>query len=137
MAQGLLFLLVQLQQLQGLFFHQRFLAFQQGLLLQGMLQFLAGAAVDVGEPRLDHLQVGEEQLGVDDGDVPHWVDAVFSVQYVGVFEGPHDMAQQVCFPYGGEELVAAALALGGAPHQAGDVDHLYLGVGGLLGLEQT
>ena len=41
---------------------------------------------------------------------------------VAVLEAAHDMRDRVAFVDVGEKLVAEPLALGGAAHQAGDVD---------------
>src|SRR5690606_41176919 len=62
--------------------------------------------------------------GVDDLDVGHGIDAAGHVDDVLVFETAHDVDDGVGLADVGEELVAQALALGRARHQAGDVDEL-------------
>ncbi|GAA3220338.1 hypothetical protein GCM10020256_26270 [Streptomyces thermocoprophilus] len=79
------------------------------------------------EPRqdlLDGLQVGEDQLGVDRLDVVLRRDLAVDVDDVLVLEGADDLADRVGLTDVREELVAQALTLGGAAHDARDVDEV-------------
>ena len=69
-------------------------------------------------------QVGERQLGVDDLDVGQRIDAAGDVHDVVVLEAAHHVRDRIGLADVREELVAEALALRGAGHQAGDVDEL-------------
>ena len=73
---------------------------------------------------LDGLEVGERELGIDDGDVGRGIHAAGDVHDVGVLEAAHDVRDRVHFADVREELVAEALALRGAGDEAGDVDEL-------------
>ena len=44
------------------------------------------------------------------------------MHHVGIFEAAQHVRDGVDFADVGEELIAETLTLGGAPHQAGDVD---------------
>ena len=73
---------------------------------------------------LHALEVGEDELGVDDLDVAHRVDRVRDVVHVRIVEAAHDLHDGVDLAHVREELVAEAFALAGALHQPGDVDEL-------------
>ena len=73
---------------------------------------------------LDGLEVGEDQLGRDRGDVGGGVDLAVDVGDVLVAEDAGHLADRGGLADVGEELVAQALALRGAAHDAGDVDEL-------------
>ena len=73
---------------------------------------------------LDGLQVGQDQLGLDRRDVVAGVDLAVDVGDVLVAEDPGHLADRRRLADVREELVAQALALGGAAHDAGDVDEL-------------
>ncbi len=74
---------------------------------------------------LDRREIGERELGVDRLDVRHRIDLAGDVHDVVVAEAPHDMRDRVGLTDVGEELVAEALALGRARHEAGDVDEFH------------
>ena len=84
---------------------------------------------------LGGLQVGQRQFGLDDFDVGDGVDLAGDVDHVGVFEAAHHVDDGVGFADVREELVAQALALAGAGHQAGDVDEFDGGRQDALGLD--
>ena len=71
---------------------------------------------------LQAVEIGQHQLGLDRLDVGDRIDPALDMGDVRVLEAAHDMGDGVAFADVGEELVAEALALGGAAHQAGDVD---------------
>jgi len=71
---------------------------------------------------LDGLQVGEDQLGVDDLDVVLGVDLALDVDDVRVAEDPDHLADRVALADGGEELVAETGALARTLDDARDVD---------------
>ena len=68
------------------------------------------------------VEIGEHQLGLDRLDVADRIDAAFDMGDVAVLETAHDMGDGVAFADIGEKLVAEPFALGGAAHEAGDVD---------------
>ena len=70
---------------------------------------------------LQAVEVGQHQLGLDGLDIGDRIDAVLHMGDVGVLEAAHHMHDGVDLADMGEELVAQALALGGAAHQPGDV----------------
>ncbi len=74
-----------------------------------------------GQPLLDRLEVGQDQLGVHRLDVAGRVDAGVDVDDVVVVEGAHHLADGVGLPDGSQELVPQPLPLRGPAHQAGDV----------------
>ena len=74
------------------------------------------------------VEVGQHQFGLDDLGVAHRVDVARDMCHVAVLEAAQHMGDGVDLADIGQELVAQALALGGALHQAGDVDELELGV---------
>ena len=67
---------------------------------------------------VDRLQVGEDELGVDGLDVVDGRDPALHVDDVGIVEDTHHLADGVALADGGQELVAEALALRGALHDA-------------------
>ena len=67
---------------------------------------------------LDRLEVGEDQLGVDRLDVARRGDLAVDVGDVRIVEDADDLADRVGLADVGQELVAQALPLGGAPHDA-------------------
>ncbi len=88
---------------------------------------------DLLQALLDGLQVGQDQFGGDDLDVPHRVNVAGDVDDVRVFEAADDMDEGVHLADVAEELVAEALAVGGAFDEAGDVHELE--GGGDLGVD--
>ena len=76
---------------------------------------------------VDGLEVGEDQLGLDRGDVAARVDLAVDVGDVLVAEDARDLADRGRFADVREELVAQALALRRAADDAGDVDELHRG----------
>ena len=75
-----------------------------------------------GEPLLDALEVGQHQLGLDGLGVGERIDPALDVGDVGILEAAQHVGDGVALADVGEELVAEALALAGAAHQAGDID---------------
>jgi hypothetical protein len=82
-----------------------------------------------GDALFQAFEIGEHQLGLDGLDVGDRIDAAFDMGDVAVLEAAHDMGDRVALADVGEELVAEALALRGAAHQAGDVDEGQSGSG--------
>ena len=93
-------------------------------LQQGVFVAAFDIARDLLQPLLDGLQVGQHQFGGHDLDVPHRVNVAGDVDNVRVLEAAHDLDERVHFADVAEELVAQALAVGRAFHQAGDVHEL-------------
>ena len=92
--------------------------------------------LDFGVALFDGVEVGEEELGVDDVDVVEGVDAAGDVDDFGVVEAADDVADGVGGADVAEELVAEAFALGGAFDEAGDVDELHGGGDEGFGLDE-
>ena len=86
-----------------------------------------GLLGQLGQAVLHRLQVGQDQLGVDGADVGLGIDPAVDVDDVVVVEDPDHLADGVALADGGQELVAQALALRGAPDDAGDVDEGHRG----------
>ncbi len=76
----------------------------------------------------------EAQLGVDGQDVRHRIDAAIDVHDVVVFKAAHDVGDGVDFANRGQKLIAKALALRGAAHEAGYVDEVDRRGDGRLGM---
>ncbi len=84
-----------------------------------------GLLLQSGQARVDGLQVGEDELGVDGGDVVGGVDPAVHVDDVRVGEDPDDLADRVRLTDVGQEPVPEPLPLGGAADQARDVDEAH------------
>ncbi len=80
-----------------------------------------------GDPPLDAVEIGKEQLGLDRLGVADRIDRALDMGDVAVLEAAQDMGDRLDLADMGEELVAETLALRGAAHQAGDVDEFELG----------
>ena len=93
--------------------------FQQFL---GFLVAALGLLLHRDDAALEAVEIGEHQFGLDRGDVGERVDLALDMRDVAVLETAHDMRDRVAFADVGEKLVAEPLALGGAAHEAGDVD---------------
>ena len=102
------------------------------------LRFLVARArhfVVAVQALLDRAHVGQAQLGLDHLDVGDRVDLAGHVDHVLVIEAAHHVDDGVGFADVREELVAQALALARAGHQARDVDELDDGRHDALGLD--
>src|SRR5579872_2930570 len=82
----------------------------------------AGLTLESHERLVDRLQVGQDELGLDGGDVAGRVDLAVDVDDVIVVEDPNDLADRIGLANRGEELIAQAFALRGTANDAGDVD---------------
>ena len=76
---------------------------------------------DFFPPLFDRFKVGQHQFGVDDFDVAHRVHAARDMDDVRVLEAAHDVHDGVHLADVAQKLVAQALAVRRAFHQAGDV----------------
>ena len=102
-------------------------------LLRGHRGLVNGLAVLVRarfllQPRhrlLQRLQIGQDQLGLDDLDVGPGVDLAVDVHDVVVGEDPHHLTDRVALADVGQELVAKPGALRRALDDAGDVDERH------------
>ena len=94
------------------------------LVLGADLRVDLGELAEAGEAGLEDLEVGEQQLVLDDRDVAGGVDRALDVDDVAVLEAADDLEDRVRVADVGEELVAEALALARALHQPRDVDEL-------------
>ncbi len=104
--------------------------------LGGILVALLRGRLHLLNALLDRLQVLQEELGVDHFHVAHRIDFARHVRHLVIFEAAHDVNDGVHFADIGEELIAQSLALGGAFHEAGNVDKLDGGGSGLGGAGQ-
>ena len=91
-----------------------------------------GLAFEAGDDLLDRLQVGQDQLGLDRGDVARRIDAAVDVNDVVVDEDANDFTDRVALSDRGEELIAETFALRGAFDDARDVDEGHGGRQDLL-----
>ena len=82
---------------------------------------------------LHHLDIGHDQLQVDDVDVPQGIGAALDVGDVAVLKAADHVDDGVGGADVGQELVAQALAAARTLDKTGDVDELNDGGGGLLG----
>jgi len=109
--------------------------FQQGLLRYGFFVATLGGTGDALQLLLAAVEVGHDQLEVDDLDIALGVDAVGDVDDVLVFEAAHHVGDGVGLADVGEELVAQAFTFRRARYQAGDVDEFHGGGDDLFGLD--
>ena len=86
---------------------------------------VAGLLLQPRQGLVQRLQVGEDQLGLDDLDVGARIDMSVDVHDVVVGEHPHDLADGVALANVGQELVAQPRTLGGALDDSGDVDERH------------
>ncbi len=91
----------------------------------------------LGVALVDGVEVGEEELGVDDVDVVEGIDAAGDVDDLGVVEATDDVADGVGGADVAEELIAEAFAFGGSFDEAGDVDELHGGGDEGFGLDEV
>ena len=71
---------------------------------------------------LERVEIGQHQFGLDRLDVGDRIDLAFDMRDVAILEAAHHMGDGIDLADVGEELVAEALALRSAAHEAGDVD---------------
>ena len=93
--------------------------------VERLLRLLVAAArslLERDDALLEAVEIGEHELGLDRLDVGDGIDLALDMGDVGVLEAAHHMGDGVDLADVGEELVAEPLALGGAAHEAGDVD---------------
>ena len=87
--------------------------------------------LQLGDGALERAQVRKDKLGLDGVNVCRRVDkragTARLAHDVGVLEVAHDLADGIAVADVRQELVAKALALVGALHQAGDVNELDRG----------
>ncbi len=100
------------------------------------LRLLAGLLGQLGQPVLDRLEIGQDQLGVDGLDVVDGRDLAVHMDDIGVGEDPDHLADGIALADGGQELVAQPLAHRRALHDAGDVHERDHGRHDLLALEE-
>ena len=100
---------------------------QQGLLGHGFLVTALGVARDFLQLLFAAVEVGEDQLKVDDLDIALRVNAVGNVNHVFVFEAAHYVSDGIGFTDVGQKLVAQAFAFRCASHQACDIDEFHGG----------
>ena len=95
---------------------------QYGVFGSGALVAAFDLFRDALAPFFYGFEIGEHQLGVDDLDVAHRIDAAGDMMDVGVFEAADDLNDGVDFADMGEKFITQPFALTRALDQAGDVD---------------
>ncbi len=76
---------------------------------------------------LEHLEIGEQQLGVDDLDVAPGIDPARDMGDVLVAKAANDVRYGVDSPDGAEKTVAETFTFGGSLDQTGHVEKLDAG----------
>ena len=92
----------------------------------GLLVALLGLLDEVGHALLEAIEVGQHQLGLDRLRVGDRVDPALDMGHVAAFEAAQHMDDRVHLADVRQELVAQPFALGGAAHEARNVDELEL-----------
>ena len=93
----------------------------------GVLVLAAGALDQRVLLPLQALEIGQQQLGLDQLGIAERVDPALDMGDVRVLEAAQHVQDRVDLADGAQELVAQPLALGGAADEAGDVLDLELG----------
>ena len=96
-----------------------------------------GSLLGLVNAALAHLHVGEDQLQIDDVDVPQGIGAALDVGDVAVVKAAYHMDDGVGGADVGQELVAQTLALGRAFDQTRNIDELDDGGGKFFGIVQV
>ncbi len=86
------------------------------------MSFDGGALAELDDAALEAVEIGQHQLRFDRFGVRHRIDAAFDMGDVVVLEAAQDVDDGIDLADVGEELVAETFALGGAAHEAGDID---------------
>ena len=95
-----------------------------------------GCLLGFVEAFFDGVEVGEEELGVDDVDVVDGVDAAGDVDDLGVVEAADYVADGVGGADVAEELIAETFTFACSFDEAGDVDELHRGGDQGFGLDE-
>ena len=90
---------------------------RRGVALRSLLGF--------GQPLLHGLQIGQQQLRVDDLHIVLRIHAARDVDHLRIGKAANDVQNRVRLPNMREELIAQALALARAFHDACDVHKLH------------
>ena len=93
-----------------------------------------GGLLGLVHPAGDHFRIGQNELQVDDVDVPQRICGALHMGHIGIVEAADHVDNGVGGADVGEKFVAQALALGGALHKPCDVHKLNDCRGELLGL---
>ena len=88
----------------------------------GFLVLAADLLLVAVELLLGRLDIGEDEFGFDDLDIPDGVDLAHAVDDVVVIKAADHVDDRVALADVGEEVVALAFALGGAGDEARDVN---------------
>ena len=89
----------------------------------GQIFFIALGGLDrLVDAAFEDVQVGEDQLQIDDLDVSLWTDAALNMDNLAVFKAADYMDDGIHFPNVGQKLVAEALSLGSAFYQTCNVN---------------
>ncbi len=102
-------------------------SFEQAGFEEGVFVAAFDVTADFFEAFVDRVEVGEDEFSGYDVDIAGGVDTAVDVDDVGVVEAADDLEEGVDLTDVAEELVAEALALGGALNEAGDIDEFERG----------
>ena len=108
---------------------------KQGLLHHCILVTAFGVAGNLLQLLLAAVEVGEDQLQVDDLDIAFRVDAVGNVNHVLVFKAADHVSDGIGLTDVGQELVAQAFTFRRTGYQACDVDEFHGGRQDALGID--
>ncbi len=97
-------------------------ALDQLLRLLRLFVLRADFLFQLRQAALQTVEVREHQLGLDRVGVGDRVDLALDMNNIVVLEAADDIGHSVDLADHGEELIAEAFALGGAAHQAGNID---------------
>ena len=110
----------------------RLQAIHQGDFRQCLLIPAFGGFLLFQTPLLNTVDVGENQFGVDDLDIPNRVHRVHHVFDIRVFKAADHLHDGVHLADVPQELIAQAFARAGALHQTGDIHEFENGRNQLL-----
>src|SRR5947207_3118071 len=122
-AEGLFLLRLALDQASGFaFLQQRQRTLDEIELLLGFLVGTAQALFQSARPLFQAVEIGQHQFCLDRLDIADRIDTAFDMGDIAILETAHHMGDGIDFADIGEELVAESFALGGAAHQARNID---------------
>ena len=86
-----------------------------------LLVSAAGTFLCSNQSLLQAVEIGQHQLGLHHLRIADRVDGAFDMRDIVILEAAQHVDDRIHLADVGEELVAQALALAGAAHQAGDI----------------
>ena len=94
-----------------------------------------GVTLESGQHLVNRLEVGQDQLSFDGGNVAGRVDAPVNVNDVVIFKDAHHFTDGIGLTDRGQELVTKSFTFTRAFYDAGDVDERHRGRQDALGTE--